>query len=537
MPTAYINGNVYTVSKTQPKAEAFIVDDDGFFQKVGSNDEIKKAGSGLKVVDLKGQFVMPGMHDAHSHLLMASEEKLFEAKLGVYSSADEIVEKLKDYKHCQCKHLDSVSNWLVGNFYHYASFKDGKPDRKFLDDAFGDQPVVIREYTTHNIFANTAALRAAGYEEDPKDPWDGYYIRREDGTITGELVEGAATRLFNALPRGRPEDNITALEYGVKMANRFGFTCVQEASANTKYLEAAKKLEALGKLTINLDAHVVAYGVGAFPQEAVGTLHHALWNAKNYKSKHFNPMFVKFWMDGVPWPPNYTQNSLGKDGSFSYKNLLIPPETFKSYVKRFDSEGRTCKIHCCGSGSAHFAVSYIEELRKMNPNGPKHEIAHNMDVIEEDCKKYKELNLTAEMSPAVWYDPDFQPENNPYSVYPFNTFQKYGALLTIGSDWVFSPDTPNIFPGLQSLTENKHGWNLTREDVIEMVTINGAMATGREKTEGSIEAGKLANFIILDRDITSAPKIDDTIIYKTYFEGKEVYDYDSDELKHFQGTI
>lgn len=536
MSTAYINGNIYTVDDTRPKVEAFIVTEEGFFGEVGTTEEILKL-SPKEVVDLKGEFVMPGMHDAHCHLLMASEEKLFEAKLGLDSGPEEMVKKLKDYSHSACNHLDTVSNWLVGNFYHYANFKDGKPDRQFLDDAFGDQPVVIREYTTHNIFANTAALRAAGYEENPVDPWDGYYVRREDGTITGELVEGAASRLYNALPRGRPEDNITALEYGIKMSNRFGFTAVQEASANTTYLEAAKKVEERGNLTINLDAHVVAYGVGHFSQESVGTLHHAIWNAKNYKSKHFNPMFTKFWLDGVPWLPHHTACKVTEEGEVDYKKLLIPPETFKKFVERFDAEGRTCKIHCCGTGSAKFAIDYIEELRKANPNGPKHEIAHNMDVTEEDCKRYKDLNLTAEMSPAVWHDPDFQPEVNPDSVYPFNTLKKYGALLTIGSDWVFAPDTPNIFPGLQAITENKHGWDLTREEVIKMVTINGALATSREKLEGTIEKGKLANFVMLDRDLLTAPKINDTIVYKTFFEGKQVYDYETDELKHFQGTI
>lgn len=537
MPTAYINGDVYTVNEASPRAEAFIVNDEGLFEAIGSTEEITKKSSGMKVVDLKGKFVMPGMHDAHCHLLMASEEKLFEAKLGQDSGPDDIVAKFKEYSGGACNHLDTVSNWLVGNFYHYANFKDKKPDRKFLDDAFGDQPVVIREYTTHNIFANTAALRAAGYEENPVDPWDGYYVRREDGTITGELVEGAATRLFNSLPKGRPEDNVKALQYGVKMSNRFGFTAVQEASANTVYLEAAKTLESMGDLTINLDAHVVFYGVGAFPQESVGSLHHTLWNAKKYKSKHFNPMFTKCWIDGVPWHPHETHTPLTEDGKVDYSRLLIPQETFKKAIERFDGEGRTCKVHVCGQGSARFALDCFEELRKRNPNGPKHELAHNMDVTEEDCKRYKALNITAEMSPAIWHDPDFQPETNPKSVYPFNHLKKYGALLTIGSDWVFAPDTPNIFPGLQALTENKHGWDLTREEVIRMVTIHGAEAVAREKDEGTIEAGKLANFIVLDRDLTSAPSIADTIVYKTYFEGKEVYDYDTDELKHFQGKL
>lgn len=145
------------------------------------------------------------------------------------------------------QNLTTASARLVGHFYHYAHFKDQKPDRKFLDDAFGDQPVVIREYTGHNIFANTAALKAAGYEENPVDPWDGYYVRREDGTITGELIEGAAKRMFAAIPKGSPEHHVEALEFGIKMENRFGFTSVQEASANAIYLEAAKKVSKISK--------------------------------------------------------------------------------------------------------------------------------------------------------------------------------------------------------------------------------------------------------------------------------------------------
>lgn len=536
MATAYINGKVFTVDGSGSYSEAFIVSDDGFFTAVGTNDEITKQAEGLEVVDLKGQFVMPGMHDAHSHLLMASKEKLYEAKLGLTSGPDEIVDKLKHYHDGSCAHLETVSKWLIGNFYDGAYFKDGKPDREILDKAFPDTEVFIREKSTHHAWANSAALRAAGYEENPVDPWDGYFVRREDGTITGELVEGAATKMFNALPKGRPEDDVNALEYGIKMCNRFGFTSVQEASANTVYLNAAKEIENRGNFTINLDAHVVFYGVGAFPQEAVGSLHHTLYNAKNFKSKHFNPMYTKCWIDGVPWPPHITHCPLEEDKP-DYSKLLIPPETFKKAIERFDAEGRVCKVHVCGQGSARFALDCFEELRKVNPNGPRHELAHNMDVTEEDCKRYKGLNITAEMSPAVWHDPDFQPEVNPMSVYPFNCLKDNGALITIGSDWVFAPDTPNIFPGLQALTENKHGWDLTREEVIKMVTIDGAKAVSRDKTEGSIEVGKCANFVVLDRDVLTAPSIETTVVKKTYFEGKEVYDYETDELKHFQGKF
>lgn len=541
MSIAYTNGNIYTSDKANPTASAFIVKADGSFGKVGTTEEILKISKDIKVVDLAGEAIYPGFHDAHSHLLMASQEKLFQAKLGCDSGPEEIVKKLKEYKDGACNHLDSVGNWLVGNFYHYANFKDGKPDRKFLDEAFGDQPIVIREYTTHNIFANTAALRAAGYDENPVDPWDGYFVRRDDGTITGECVEGAAKLLFQSLPFGNAnlkntEYNKQALQYGMAMSNKYGFTAVQEASANTVYLDAAKELDEEGEgLTINLSAHVVWYGVGAFSAESVGNLHHtsSFANVKKFKTKHFNPLFTKCWLDGVPWHPHETHCPL-KDDKTDLDKLLIPPEVFQKGIEKFDAEGRTCKVHVCGQGSARFALDCFEEIRKNNPNGPRHELAHNMDVTLDDIKRYKGLNITAEMSPAIWQDPDFQPEVNPKSVYPFNALKDNGALLTIGSDWVFAPETPNIFPGLQAITENKHGWDLTREEVLDMITINGAIAVGSEEYEGSIEEGKIANFVVLDRDIIKESDIADTIVKKTYFEGRVVHDYENDKIAQFQ---
>lgn len=158
-----------------------------------------------------------------------------------------------------------------------------------------------------------------------------------------------------------------------------------------------------------------------------------------------------------------------------------------------------------------------------------------MDVHPDDFARYAELNVTAEMSPAVWHEPEYQPETNPMSVYPFKALRDAGALLTIGSDWILAPETPNIFPGLQALLQGRTGWEMDIEDIIRIVTIDGAKAVAREGTEGSITPGKNANFIILDRDLLKVEDISTTVVRKTFFEGVEVYDYETDELKHMQG--
>ncbi len=224
--TAYINGMVYTVNDTAPFAESFLVDDsNGVFLAVGTTDEVltKKPS---KTIDLKGQFVMPGLHDAHSHLMLGSFQKLHECSLGWTSGEKETIQKLK--AHCSQSTCAVSGAWLIGNFYVQANFLEGKPDRKFLDTEFPDTPVMIREHSCHHVFLNTKWLEEAGYkEEDFTAKIHGGWFVEKEGVMTGECVEAAAKKAYLAVPKSRPEVYENAMEYACKMANRFGITSVQ----------------------------------------------------------------------------------------------------------------------------------------------------------------------------------------------------------------------------------------------------------------------------------------------------------------------
>jgi predicted amidohydrolase YtcJ len=226
--TAYINGTVYTVDDTSPHVEAFLVNDcDGTFAAIGLTDEILKR-SPSHTVDLKGQFVMPGLHDAHSHLMLGAFQKLHEASLGWTSGEKETIQKLK--AHCSQDSCGVSGAWLIGNFYVQANFPQGKPDRKFLDAEFPDTPVMIREHSCHHVFLNTKGLELAGYTQEDYDNDDklhgGWFVRK-DGKITGECVEAAAKKAYLATPKSKPEVYENAMLYACKMANQFGITSVQ----------------------------------------------------------------------------------------------------------------------------------------------------------------------------------------------------------------------------------------------------------------------------------------------------------------------
>jgi predicted amidohydrolase YtcJ len=224
--TAYINGKVYTVDETAPLVEAFLVNDsNGTFVATGSTDEVL-AQSPTHIIDLKDQFVMPGLHDAHSHLMLGAFQKLHEASLGWTAGEKETVEKLK--QHCSKDACGVSGAWLIGNFYVQANFPEGKPDRKFLDEAFPDTPVMLREHSCHHLFLNTKGLELAGYtQEDFDTKMHGGWFVEKDGQFTGECVETAAAKGYLAVPKSKPEVYENAMAYACKLANRFGITSVQ----------------------------------------------------------------------------------------------------------------------------------------------------------------------------------------------------------------------------------------------------------------------------------------------------------------------
>ncbi|GAB1212380.1 hypothetical protein ATERTT37_001518 [Aspergillus terreus] len=259
--TAYLHGHVYTVDERKPWVEAFIVSASGRFEAIGANDEILNLAKSrnLTTYDLENAFVMPGIHDAHTHLLLASMQKLNEIDIGSDSTAATIAEKIKKGQSaCVCAHAHVRGDWLIANFYAGQNFPDGKIDRKYLDDAFPDRPLLVRDVSCHNVAMNSAGLKHAGYNlTEETDPDGGKYMRRPDGSLTGELVEAAAAQALTRLPQPPVSYVKEAILYGIRTSQRFGITSVQEASANTIYLRALRELEQEGRLDMDVFPHIV----------------------------------------------------------------------------------------------------------------------------------------------------------------------------------------------------------------------------------------------------------------------------------------
>jgi predicted amidohydrolase YtcJ len=518
--TAYVNAHIYTVDPARNWAQAMLVEE-GRITRIGTSDDIlSAAGADTETVDLQGRLVIPGLHDAHTHLLAAGLKFKFECRLGINARGDEIVATLCDCEKCQ---RGKLSGWIIGGEYNPNVFAPGTLDRSFLDEAFPDTPVYLYDISIHHGFANSEALRRAGVDAETPDPVGGRYVRREGSNEpTGELVERATWKVKRAIPDFEPDVYREAVEWAVSVANQYGITSLQEAGGTLPELRVLNAMDNAGRLTAHVAAHLI-WQEEAFSNVSQEDMDALIYARATYESEHVQTRFIKIWLDGAPIPPHFTQSNLDPVTGRPDANLIISEAELTEALLGFDRQGLTVKIHCAAEGAVRAALNAIDTVRTTNgESGPRHEIAHALFVHPDDLPRLSALNVGAEMSPAVWHikAPELAALDQGCK---FASLRRSGADVTIGSDWILT-DSPNLFPALGGMLDRGEE-SVSLEDAIEMMTIAGTRAVGMGHQRGSLEVGKMADFIVLDQDLFEVPvsKIGETRVLRTVFEGSTVY--------------
>ncbi|KAF9696547.1 hypothetical protein EKO04_005322 [Ascochyta lentis] len=520
---AYINASVYTVDSSNPRASGFIVSHDGFFTHIGSTEEIlsEVKRSHSVIVDLRGRFTMPGIHDAHMHLLFSGLGLTSNAVIDMDATHLNIAEKVK-HGICACEYMNAYQDWILASAYNNQGFPEGKADREYLDKVFPDQPVVVSGGAAHAMLLNTAALIQAGYDiENEPDTHGAKFFRRPNGSLTGELAESAMAKAALSIPAPSRTHVKRALKHAIRLAHKAGVTSTQEASSNTILLQALSEMESEGSLALDISTHIVHENEW-LASESKESLQQLLAVADQHASKHIDTRFVKIMMDGVPLPPLFTRAGLTEQGDIDHN--MIVPENVVEAVLEYDKKGLTVKIHCTGAGATRHALNAIEAARKINPGGPRHEIAHNSGVHDDDFKRYAPLNVTAEMSPAELFVHPVTAASDGLMDWDFTKMMDAGAHITIGSDWGAVPE-PSLFQHMAKIVETVGRGDKTAggEALCRMMTLNGAIAVNKEQTLGSIEVGKKANFIVMNQNLSNG-EFDGAKVLRTYFEGEKVWD-------------
>ncbi len=535
--TIYKNGRIYTVNEDQPWAEAVAIKD-GKFLAVGSNVQIEALrGVTTEVIDLDGKFVMPGIHDTHVHAALVytykeAGELLFPESL----SKDEILDVVKKYIND-----NPNKKWIRGQKWSTLLFPGGKATKEFLDAVVTDRAVMLVDETGHNAVVNSKALEWAGITKDTPDPEFGSIDRdSKTGEPTGYLSETAVGLVGKYVERPDTEAFYRGIVKGLKQVRKYGTTSIIDMAAGKEAILAYRKLDNEGKLNFRVRTAIPLNDYAA-EQITTDEAEELLKNRKQYESNLVNTNNLKFWADGTPFSHTSLLLEPYTDRPDSRGEMTIGPKQFER-IFQAHSEGIQVHLHSVADGTTHELLNVIEEARNQSPQeNLRHHIGHLMLVGVQDIPRFKELNVAAEFSPVLWYPAPLTQTAETYvgkermkRWHPIKEFVDAGVIVSFGSDWPAGTPDADPWRGLEAMItrmdpkgneSGKVGEGITLEQGIEILTLGGAKTMMQEEEVGSIERGKYADMIILDRNLFEIPviEIDKTKVLKTIFNGKKVY--------------
>ncbi len=526
------HGAIYTMSAARTWAEAVAIDN-GRIVYVGTEDGIKPwLGSRTKRVDLQGKMVLPGFHDSHVHPVTGGIE-LGECNLNGLTTPQQILAAIRRYAE-----QNPNAPWIRGGGWDLPIFPNANPHKSLLDQIVPDRPVYLAAADGHSAWVNSRALQEAGITKDTPDTPHGRIERDpKTGEPTGTLREDAMDLVAEHLPEYTADDYLKGLRRGLEMANRFGITSLQEASADSNLLEAYKELDRRGELT----ARVVA-AMYVDPAQGVAQIPRLVAMRQKYQSKRLRVNSVKIFADGVieartaaVLEPYLDHGDLGKAN--------LDPQVFNGLLTALDREGFQIHVHAIGDRAIRMALDAFQSAVSANgQRDSRHHIAHLELINPQDIPRFRQLAVIANFQPLWAYadsyiteltEPALGPARSRW-LYPIASVLKTGAVMACGSDWSVSSMNPvdamQVAVTRRGLEDSTGAAWIPQElaelpTMIAGYTINGAYVNFEEQETGSIEVGKAADLIVLDRNLFEIPvhTIHRAKVLLTLLEGKEVY--------------
>ena len=531
--TLFINGSVYTMDASRSWATAVGLRDDKIIY-VGFDDGAEALrGPSTRVVDLGGKMLMPSFQDIHIHPIAAGQEALT-VDLNGKGSLEAYLETLKEYADA-----NPDEPWLVGGGWSMAVFgPGGRASKKLLDAVVPDRPVYLTSADGHSGWANSAALKLAGIDEDTRDPASGIVDRDPaTGEIIGSLQEGAMELLTVHIPPPTDETYQRSLQYSVNLLNSYGITAITDAWVMEPHLKAYRSLDQRHELSLRVTGSQWWERAEGLEQiEGFKKLRQEFTNG-NLKATT-----VKIMQDGVM--ENYT--AAMSEPYYVEGNPtgipMIDPEFMKEAVTALDAAGFQVHFHAIGDAAITQCLDAVEAAIIANGNSHRrHHISHLQAINPKDLHRFRELGVVANFQP-LWAFADsyindltlpFIGEERGNWMYTIRSVINAGGMIAFGSDW--SVSTANPFPQIETAVTRTNadgeGETFMPHETIDLATalaaftINSAYVNGIEKETGSIEVGKLADLIVLDRNLFGIPakEISDTKVLLTLLGGQPVY--------------
>lgn len=524
------NGQMYTVNEQQEWADAVAIKDNKIIF-VGSNADVESyVDLTTKVTDLSGKMMMPGFHDVHMHPIESPSENTHFAISAEVTNPEHYIDEI-----IAASTANPGSGWLIG--FGHSIFTMLEADRSpidILDEAVPDRPVIIMDHTSHSMWVNSAALEVAGFTKDTPHPTGGRILRDEfTDELNGILIDNAGNIVMDIAlaptTASLQTDYNGLVEYTLPQLAKHGITSISDARSfwqrddHTTWLKAERN---------DVITARVAVGLWAYPSanddEQLADLK-ALYSNNSDSYLKFNQ--IKLYSDGI------VVNATSAMLSAYNINLIGIPENkglnyfsqarIEKYIAALAPTGFDFHMHAIGDRGIREALNAVENAGSANE---RHRITHVEIVDPADIPRLAALNVTADAQVAGDFtNPEHWQENNELigavrsdNAVPIKSLDAAGARVTLSSDWNVSPFNP--FIGLQNAV-TRAPQELTLSKAIKAYTLNSAYVMRQEDKVGSIEVGKLADLVVLDRNLFDIAEnsINQTKVMMTVFDGEIIY--------------
>jgi predicted amidohydrolase YtcJ len=527
-----VNGKVWTGDPARPWAEAVAVRDGKIFA-VGTAAELRTLSpSGAKLVELGGALVLPGFIDSHTHFL-AGGFALKSIQLREAKSREDFVARIA----AKAREL-GPGRWIVNGDWDHQRFSPVElPHKDWIDAVTPENPVCVNRLDGHMVLANSVALKLAGVTKATPVPPGGEIVKDPaTGEPTGILKDTAMDLVYARIPEPSFAEKLEAAEASLRHAAENGVTSVHEM-ADASSFEVFEELAHLGRLTTRVHVYI--------PITEVDTL--ARLKLKSpFGSPYLKLAGLKAFMDG----------SLGSATAYFFEPYTDEPKTsgllhgqmfpegvMEKRILEADRAGLQLAIHAIGDRANSLLLDLYEKAVAANgPRDRRWRVEHAQHMRPGDIARFGKLGLVAAVQPyhaiddGRWAERKIGPERAK-TTYAFESLRRAGAVLAFGSDWTVAPLSPllGIYAAVTRRTldgKNPGGWvpeeKVSVEEAVRAFTANGAWVEFAEAAKGTIEAGKAADLVVLDRDIFTIPpeEIDRAAVRMTILDGRIIYGKD-----------